>query len=515
MNLRSPQIAYWTLLGVVAAVGMSAIHARIEHGLQVTNLTSLVPWGLWVALYIYFIGLSAGSFLLSTLIYVFGQTRFERVGRLALFVAFVALVAGLAFIWLDLGHPERFWTVFLHRNPASVLEWEIHLYVLYAVVLLAELWLVMRPDLVRGAQQRSWRGRLYRLLALGSTDVSETALSRDRRAVRVLGLLGVPVAIGVHGGTGAIFAVVKARPFWYSGLVPVIFLVSALASGGAALTCLTAFSLKGERHRDLVRGLARLVTAFLALDVLCLASEMLVGLYGGVPDHVATYRAMLFGPFWYVFWILQVGLGTVAPLVILLHPRTGQSRGWIGLATALVAIGIVGVRLNIIIPPLTVPLLPGLETAYPLGRFSTFTWSPAGWLLLAVAVGVFVAAAGLLATWLASQPVVRWQRWAAQGVSLVVLTGFVVVGLRFLHIGTPTGAWLLGEPTPLPLFFGGTVRTTDPNLYVPSDLEWFSSAGVIALAAAFFSLGWCALPLRPSEESLVEGGRTAWRGQHS
>ena len=44
--------------------------------------------------------------------------------------------------------------------------------------------------------------------------------------------IGIPVALGVHGGTGAIFAVVKARPAWYSPIVPLVFIISALASGG-------------------------------------------------------------------------------------------------------------------------------------------------------------------------------------------------------------------------------------------------------------------------------------------
>ena len=102
MKNKIPVIAYWTLLGVVAVVGLAAIAVRVLQGMSVTNLTSLIPWGLWVAFYIYFIGLSAGSFLISTMIYVFGIRRFEPIGRMALFSAFIALSAGLVFILLDL-----------------------------------------------------------------------------------------------------------------------------------------------------------------------------------------------------------------------------------------------------------------------------------------------------------------------------------------------------------------------------------------------------------------------------
>ena len=69
------------VLGLVAAAGLAALYFRLDRGLGVTRLGSVVPWGVWVAFYIYFIGLSAGSFLLSTLIFVFKNKTLEPVGR--------------------------------------------------------------------------------------------------------------------------------------------------------------------------------------------------------------------------------------------------------------------------------------------------------------------------------------------------------------------------------------------------------------------------------------------------
>ncbi|MBI3739108.1 MAG: polysulfide reductase NrfD, partial [Chloroflexi bacterium] len=328
---RGITLAYWLALGVTMLLGAFALVVRVVDGLGVTNLTQIVPWGLWVALYIYFIGLSAGSFLLSTLIYVGGVKRFEPVGRLAIFTAFIALQAGLLFILLDLGHMERFWTVFFNRNPNSVLEWEIHFYVLYMVVLVAELWLLMRADLVRWSKEKTgWLAMLYRVLTFGSTDVSEKALQDDMRLVKILGIIGIPVALAVHGGTGAIFAVVKARPYWYTGLFPLIFITSALASGGALLTFIAAFfsRLQEKARRELVGGLGKLVAALLGVDLVFIASEFLVGIYGAIPDHLATYNTIMFGPFWWVFWILQLGIGAAVPLILLTNKRTNSNLTW-------------------------------------------------------------------------------------------------------------------------------------------------------------------------------------------
>jgi len=495
--------AYLVALLTVAGVGVWAIAIRAVEGLRVTNLTSHVPWGLWVAFYIYFIGLSAGSFLMSTLIYVFGMSRFESIGRSALFVAIVALVAGLAFIFLDLGHLERFWTVFVNRSPTSVLEWEIHFYLLYGIILLAELWLLMRRDLIRAAEGEGLRALVARLLSFGSHDLSEESAHLDRRAVKILGAIGIPVAIAVHGGTGAIFAVVKARPYWYTGLFPIIFIVSALASGGALLLCITAlFSRrKGTAdHAELVSQLAKIVGAFLLLDLVLLTSEMLVGLYGGVPDHVATYRVIMFGPFWYVFWFGQMGLGALVPLALIFLKRTGNSPFWLGVAGACIVVGILGVRLNIVIPPLSVPLMPGIDTAYPLGRFSTFAFTGFSLHLLQGAVAVFVVAMVVLLSQLWRIPIPSWERWVVRLATTGAIFVLVIMGLRLAGFAPTTSALFdislaTAPTTPLPLFFGGQIKAQDPTFYSPSMIEWLSSTGVIAVAILALSLGRWLLPL--------------------
>src|SRR3990167_5066333 len=118
----------YLILWLATIVGLVAIIQRFSQGLIVTNMTQNVPWGFWIALYIYFIGLSAGSFLLSTLIYVFGVKRLEAVGRMALFQALLCMLIGLFLIFIDLGHPERFYNVITSLNPTSVLSWESVLY---------------------------------------------------------------------------------------------------------------------------------------------------------------------------------------------------------------------------------------------------------------------------------------------------------------------------------------------------------------------------------------------------
>src|SRR3989337_2075972 len=162
--------AFW-VVGLVGLLPMIwAIYVRFFVHPDASNLGSVVPWGLHVAQYIYFVGLSAGAFLLSSLVYVFGMKRFEPIGRLAVFTAIVTLLLALLTIGLDIGHIERFWHVFVFVNPTSPMAWMIWMYSIYMVLLIVEFWFLMRSDLVVGAGMPGWRGRVSKVLSLGSRD---------------------------------------------------------------------------------------------------------------------------------------------------------------------------------------------------------------------------------------------------------------------------------------------------------------------------------------------------------
>ncbi|HEV8488709.1 MAG TPA: NrfD/PsrC family molybdoenzyme membrane anchor subunit [Candidatus Limnocylindrales bacterium] len=363
--------AFWAvgLLGLVPlAIGL---YLRLTTGHQLANYGSIVPWGLWVAQYIYFIGLSAGSFLLSSLVYVFGVKRFEPIGRLAVFTAIVSLVLALLTIWMDIGHLERFWHVFVYPNFTSPMAWMIWLYTTYFALLLAEFWLLMRRDLVVARSLAGWRGIFARVAALGARSSSEASLAADMRKVKILATVGVPLAIMFHGGVGALFGVLASRPYWHSGLFPIIFLVSALASGGALLTVASAIFQEGWRaHRQMILDLGKIVLGLLLLDALFQFSEILVGVYGSEPGFLASLQLALAGPYWYVFWVGQIGIGLILPVLILATPL-GRDPRLVTIACGAVVIGFIGVRLNIVIPGMSAEEITGLSRAVDDPRYRT------------------------------------------------------------------------------------------------------------------------------------------------
>ncbi len=361
--------SYWAILLVLMLVGLSFLGYRYVAGLQTTALGSVISWGLWISLYILFIGLSAGSFLLSTLIYVFNMKKYERIGRLALYSAALCLIIGLLMVFADLGHPERFWKVFTNLAYTSILWYEIMFYMLYIIIIVVELYLLSRTDLIALREGSTGiKQGFYRLISLGSQRLDEASKKRDMKWVKTLGLIGIPTAIAVHGGTGAVFAVVKAVPYWHSPLVPIAFIISAIASGAGLLLFFHAFfSRPTPDDKQFLSSLGKLAVGLIALDWLPILFEFLIDLYGAVPDKVGSVLAVIAGPNWWVFWIFQLGIGLLVPIFLVLSSRTNKSRFWLGATGGFIVLGIVGFRLNLVIGALygaSVARIEGLTDAF-------------------------------------------------------------------------------------------------------------------------------------------------------
>ncbi len=387
---------------VALGFGLAGVYLRLTTGHELAGYGSYIPWGLWVAAYVYFIGLSAGAFLLSALVYVLDVRQLERVGKLALFTALITLFMALLTIWFDIGHMERFWEVYVYGNRVSMMAWMVWLYTAYFLLILAENWFAQRADLSHMALEGGLRGVVGRLLTFGRPDISEEAAERDRRALRVLGTVGVPLAVAFHGGVGALFGVLAARPFWNASIFPIAFIVGALASGGALLTAIVAFfwpDRGSEAHRDLVTYLGRMVLGLLAAYLLLEWAEFSIGLYSDIPSESEPYLQILTGPYWWVFWFVHILAGAAVPVAVLLaRPR---STSWVGVGAALVAVTFIAVRLNVVIPGLIVPELEGLDRAFVDKRLS-FEYFPSAveWLVLtfvvSLGVGLFYAGSKLL-----------------------------------------------------------------------------------------------------------------------
>ncbi|MBM4017573.1 MAG: hypothetical protein FJ288_04460 [Planctomycetes bacterium] len=400
---RTIRVVGYLLLVVATVAGAVGLYELLTEGHLHEATTLHVPWGLWVAGYIFFLGLSAGSFLVSALPYVFGVRRLEPIGPLALIVSLMCLLLAGMLIMADLGHPERMHKVLLSLNPTSPMAWMSVLYNFYIAVVLGQLYFALRLSLVARLQEGQRPRWLFRLLTLGSRRTDDDSVRRDHRWLRRLGVAGILVTVVLLWCEGSIFAVAKARPNWFGGLLPVVILISALASGGALLTLLSAVSCRvhTDLKADLVRWLAIFTVGVLAVETLMLASEILTVLYGGILHETHAWMTTITGPYAVGFWGVQIGLGVVLPAMIVALPATRRRVGWLGLAGLLVVVGMMVTRWNIVIPAQLVASFEGLGEAYHHARFQEGYFPSRGEWLVALGVAalggwMFLVASRLL-----------------------------------------------------------------------------------------------------------------------
>jgi len=364
----SPMFKWWIgILMVLFAIGGYFIIERLVVGLTTTNLSSFTPWGAWIAIYIFFVGLSAGSFLLSTMIFVFGMEQYERVGKMALFTAIICMIIALTFVLMDLGKPERAMNAMIYWNVTSILAWEIHFYVVYIALLVTELYIAMREDLVRLRPVNNLKGKIARMLTFKNSKINDKTKKRDNKWMKILGTIGIPLAIlGVHGGTGAIFAVVSAKESWNSGVFPIIFVVSAMVSGTALLLAIYVIKNKAMKKpidTQMVVSLAKMMAAFLFVDLLLQFYDLLVGWYSLSETSLQSLGTMMGSAYSWSYWGVQMGLGVVVPIFLVFFKKTSHNINALLIAAISVVIGIIGVRFNIVVPSQIIPIMEGFPAS--------------------------------------------------------------------------------------------------------------------------------------------------------
>lgn len=362
------------------AVGAVGLVDRLQHGLNPTALGSYIPWGLWVAFYLLFLGLSAGAFLVTIMTYVLGMKQFEHIGPLSAFVVLVALICEVQFILLDLGQWHRaLYQFFITPSFTSLLTWMFILFNAMLVIYALKTFYLIRGDLVRWSKDpaKGSLRALYGALALGKSDYSSADRDSDMRKVHILAKISLPVGLIFYGTNGAFFAVLLSRPVWNSAMTPLLFVVAALLSGGALIAFLTyIFRQKDPLNPDglcyedricldLGKVILFLLIVFLALE----GMQFFVGYQTATIAVVTSLDLIVKGPHWWVFWIVHLLIGSLIPLLLLVF-RAGDVKS-VALACFLIFITFAAVRYNFVIPDLAVYKLEGLEATFAHPRLRT------------------------------------------------------------------------------------------------------------------------------------------------
>lgn len=283
---------------------------------------TVFEWSVMIAVYPYLTGLVAGAFTVSSLYQVFGFQRLKPVAHLALLTSLCMMIVVPLPLLLHLGHPERAFNNLLTPHLTSAMAVFGYFASFYILLLMLESWFAFRPYIVEQAQTR--RGVLasfYRVLTLGSYDVSEKALAYDRKWIFWLAVAGIPGAHGLHGYVGFVFGSLKSREWWSSDLMPVVFLFSAIISGVSLLIVLYVISCKLRKTPidvDCVKGMAYTVWGFIMVTVM-LEGLMFANLVYKGREGIDMIIQHVTGALLVPYWVMQFGIGAVTPMLILTY----------------------------------------------------------------------------------------------------------------------------------------------------------------------------------------------------
>jgi Ni/Fe-hydrogenase subunit HybB-like protein len=322
------------MMGLMSLIGIGALSGLLVmiEGLSLTNLTDLVPWGLWITIDLSSIALAAGAFSLCAAVYILGLKKYEPVAKTATYIGIIGYSMAMLCLLMDIGRPDRFWHAFVYWNPHSVL-WEVTMCVgLYFSVLLLE----MLPII----GNTPWMKALFPWLSARLVKVHHIA--------PFLAVAGLTFSMLHQSSLGATYGVLKARPIWYRPGLSYLFIISAVLAG-ISMTLLASMladrlSRRARVNDRLIKSLAVFVGWGLLLYLYLRFWDAFSMTYSHLPGRTEGFRMLTSGTLAFNFWVGEIILGILVPAILLLYKRTRDQPVIRMVAFAMVVGGLVAYR---------------------------------------------------------------------------------------------------------------------------------------------------------------------------
>jgi molybdopterin-containing oxidoreductase family membrane subunit len=311
-------------LTVALGICLYFYYTQLRDGLGVAGIRDYVSWGIYISNFVFFVATSLVGMLVSAVVGYSGQKWVTPMTRIAeiIAVAFAAL-AGLVIV-SDMGRPERLAYVFLYGRFQSPILWDVTVVTTYFAISFLLLYVTMIPDLSLGKRFISDRPKfiqwIYNLLSLGwkGSHEEEKAL---KRAIRVLLIMIIPLALSIHTVTSWLFAV-NSRPGWDSTIFGPYFVSGAFVSGVSCLIVAMYFFRKNYKleeyltdfHFDKIAKLLVLVSLiYLYFNI----NEFIVPGYKMKKFEATHLHELFIGKHALLFWGTQL-LGLIIPIILLI-----------------------------------------------------------------------------------------------------------------------------------------------------------------------------------------------------
>ena len=284
-------------------------------------------FGIYIAIYFYLTGLSAGSFIMSTLAYGFGLQQYKPLGKIGVVLATILLIAAPLFLLLHAGRPLRAWHLFTYINFTSPISCGSFLLTLYPI---------------------------------NSIIYGYFMFTGNMKLTKIFGLIGIPLAVMVHGYTGFILGIAKARALWNTALMPILFLVSAMVSGIAMMIIVSYvkdrfFSKDKKINKSLIYSLGTILAGVIVFDLFLVLSDILILLTSHTEAKEAAHLLLYqnFSPYFIFFENL---FGKIIPLTVIVHPKLRSVTSLV-IISIMVMIGIFFMRYVVVLGGEFIPLM--------------------------------------------------------------------------------------------------------------------------------------------------------------
>jgi molybdopterin-containing oxidoreductase family membrane subunit len=356
---RGSSKGFYALVIVLVAVivaGAVAWATQLQNGLIVTNMRDIISWGLYISLFAWFVGVSAGGLIVSASAAVFKIRQWQPISKLANLVALVAIALAAFSILPDLGRPDRVPNLFIYPQLGSPLVWDVFIIFTYLIISLVELGLLISAD---NAKKKSDEAKY----------VSREGVARG------LAFVALPVAVFTHSITAWIFGLQISRPAWNTALLAPLFLASALVSGLALVIFVSVLANRFgsvKVNKETLSGLARLLAVMILVDLFLILSEYITAIWPATPAEVSPLITEFFGPYWWIAWAQWIL--ALAAFAIVAAPRLRRSSVALTLASVLVLVEIFIYRIELVIPAFVNPLVqypPGTSVGTPAATYAS------------------------------------------------------------------------------------------------------------------------------------------------
>ena len=329
---------------LVTVVGIGLWVMQLSGGLVQTNMRNLDSWGLYITMFMFLVGLSAGGLIISSVPRAFGMEGFGGISKVAVWTSICCTVLAIGFVVVDLGQPARLWELFAYSNLGSPLMWDIIVLAVYLILSIVYLWATLRAE---------------------AGKVSQVAL-------RVVSVFALVCAVLVHSVTAWIFGLQQAHELWYTALLAPWFVSSALVCG-TALVLVVVIALRKAGYLDVAQTnlvkMAKMLGAFVCVDLYFFGCDLLTSAFpaGSGADQVTMLVSGPLAPF---FWIEIIGCALAAVVCFVPKLRTNPL---LIVASLLAIVGILCKRVQLLVGGFQIPNIDhaGLMTSHSITNWTS------------------------------------------------------------------------------------------------------------------------------------------------